>query len=302
MKHLCLLFVFALSLTSAWAKTSPEAEAAYKDIQKTFGSVPSFMKAVPDEAISGAWQDMKGIQLNQLTAIPGKYKELIGLAVAAQIPCKYCVYFHTQAAKLNKASPQEIKEALALSACVRRWSAVITGNGISEEKFRAETDQMLKFVSNQPLRQAQEAKPNSNEPVLIDTPEKALKDIEQTFGFVPEFLKLYPQSGIVGAWSEMKSLDLNPNTAIPAKYKELIGLAVASQTPCPYCTYFHSQGAKMSGATKDEYAEAVAMAGLTRHWSTILNGSGQDEKSFRAEADKVMNYVRKNMPKEVTSR
>lgn len=295
-----LFIVFALLVNTSWAMKSMDTSATHQDIRKTFGSVPSFMKSVPDEALAGAWQDMKGIQLNSQTALSGKYKELIGLAVAAQIPCKYCVYFHTQAAKLNKASDQEIKEALALSACVRRWSAVITGNGISEEKFRSEVDQALKYVSNQQLRQAQEEK--TKEMMVIDTPEKAYKDIEMTFGFVPEYLKVYPESGIVGAWNEMKALDLNPKTALPAKIKDLIGLAVASQTPCPYCTYFRAQSAKLSGATKEEFSEAVAMAGLTRHWSTILNGAAQDERAFRREADGIMNYVRKNMPKEVTAR
>lgn len=299
MKIIYQLLICLMVVTPAWS-ASKEAEDTYKDIKATLGSVPSFMKAVPEEAISGAWGDMKGVELNSKTALSGKYKELIGLAVAAQIPCQYCVYFHTQAAKLNKATDKEINEALALSACVRRWNAVITGNGISEESFRTETDRMLKFASNMPMRQAQEEKGSAE--VVIDTPEKAYQDIEKTLGFVPEFMKAYPQTGIVGVWKEMKNLELNPNTSIPPKYKNLIGLAVASQTPCPYCSYFHGQSAKMSGANKEEYAEAVAMAGITRHWSTILNGKGQNTGAFKAEADKVMNHVRKNMPKEVTTR
>ena len=299
MKFIYQLLICLMVVTPAWS-ASKEAEATYKDIKTTLGSVPSFLKSVPEESISGAWADMKNLQLSNKTALSGKYKELIGLAVAAQIPCKYCVYFHTQAAKLNKATDREIKEALALSACVRRWSAVITGNGITEDQFRTETDRMLKYVSNQPLRQAQEEK--GAMAVMIDTPEKAYKDIEMTFGFVPEFLKVYPQNGIVGVWNEMKGLEMNADTAIPAKYKELIGLAVSSQVPCQYCTYFHSQSAKMNGATPEEYAEAVAMAGATRHWSTILNGTNQNEGAFRAEADKVFKFFRANMPKEVTTR
>lgn len=295
-----LFLILTLALGPAWAAKPTDTTATYQDIRKTFGSIPSFMKEVPETALTGAWQDMKGVQLNPKTALSGKYKELIGLAVAAQIPCKYCVYFHTQAAKLNKASDEEIKEALAIAACVRRWSAVITGNSISEEKFRSEVDQALKYVSNLQLRQAQEEKTKTSS--VIETPEQAYKDIEQTFGFVPEYLRLYPQSGIVGAWNEMKALDLNPDTAIPPKYKDLIGLAVAAQTPCPYCTYFRTQSARMSGVTKEEFAEAVAMAGITRHWSTILNGANQSEMAFRKEADMIMNYVRKNMPKEVSVR
>ncbi len=36
----------------------------------------------------------------------------IALAVASQIPCDYCVYFHTQAAEANGATDEEIPETL----------------------------------------------------------------------------------------------------------------------------------------------------------------------------------------------
>src|SRR5438067_921997 len=89
------------------AQPNPEYEATLKDIQATLGMVPDFMKTLSPVALPGAWDEMKGIQLNPKTALSGKYKELIGLAVAAQIPCRYCVYFHTQAAKLNGATDDE---------------------------------------------------------------------------------------------------------------------------------------------------------------------------------------------------
>ena len=57
--------------------------------------MPSFFKAFPEVGIAGAWAEFKSVQLNPDTALDGKTKELIGLAVASQIPCEYCVYFHT---------------------------------------------------------------------------------------------------------------------------------------------------------------------------------------------------------------
>jgi AhpD family alkylhydroperoxidase len=44
-------------------------------------------------------------------AIPLKQKHLIGLGVAAQIPCDYYVYAHTLKAKQAGATEAEIKEA-----------------------------------------------------------------------------------------------------------------------------------------------------------------------------------------------
>jgi hypothetical protein len=36
------------------------------------------------------------------------------------------------------------------------------------------------------------------------------KDIEQTLGLVPGFLKAFPESGIPGAWAEFKSVQIDP--------------------------------------------------------------------------------------------
>ncbi|MEI7601634.1 MAG: carboxymuconolactone decarboxylase family protein, partial [Aestuariivirga sp.] len=91
----------------------PAATAAYADIQATLGMVPAFFRAFPESGIAGAWAEFKMVQLNPATALNGKTKELIGLAVAAQIPCGYCVYFHTAAAKANGATDEEIREAVA---------------------------------------------------------------------------------------------------------------------------------------------------------------------------------------------
>ena len=83
---------------------SAEVQATYKDIKQTLGILPTFLKNYPEGSISGAWLDFKGLQLNATSVLPGKIKELIGLAVAAQIPCQYCTLLHTEAAKLNKAN------------------------------------------------------------------------------------------------------------------------------------------------------------------------------------------------------
>lgn len=274
------------------------AKATYADIEKTLGIVPTFLKQFPERGIEGAWQDMKGIQLNPQTAIPGKYKELMGLAVAAQIPCKYCVYFHTQAALMNGATQEEVKEAVALAACTRRWSTVLNGNQTDEQTFKKEINKMHERMLKQKNMQAMEAKPVVKEML---TAEDAYKDMEMTLGFVPTFLKNYPKSGIVGAWKEMKTIEMNPNSAIPGEYKHLIGVAVSAQIPCTYCSYYHTQSALMMNADKQEIQEAVAVAGITREWSTVLNGMDIDEKKFKAETDKVMKFVKKQSAKEVSS-
>jgi len=116
----------------------------------------------------------------------------------------------------------------------------------------------------------------------------AYADMKATLGIVPGFFKAFPESGIAGAWAEFKSVQLNPNTALNAKTKELIGLAVASQIPCAYCIYFHTAVAKANGASDEEVREAVAMSAMTRHWSTVLNGMQVDLATFKGETDTVL--------------
>jgi AhpD family alkylhydroperoxidase len=114
------------------------------------------------------------------------------------------------------------------------------------------------------------------------------RDIEQTLGSVPGFFKQFPEAGIAGAWAEFKSVQLNAKTKLDAKTKELIGLAVSAQIPCQYCIYFHTAAAKANGATDEEVREAVAMAAIARHWSTVLNGMQIDLASFKNDTDTVL--------------
>ena len=64
---------------------------------------PDWMKQVtPPQQLSSAWQEYQAIFSDG--ALPEKTKELVGLAVAAQIPCQYCIIAHTRW-KLNRQPP-----------------------------------------------------------------------------------------------------------------------------------------------------------------------------------------------------
>jgi AhpD family alkylhydroperoxidase len=141
---LAAIIACAIPTGSAKAQDGP---ATYRDIEATLGSVPTFFKLFPEEGVGGAWTEFKTVQLNSKTALSGKEKELIGLAVAAQIPCSYCIYFHTQAAKLNGATDAEVREAVAMAAITRHWSTVLNGMQADPAGFREETDTVLRLAA-----------------------------------------------------------------------------------------------------------------------------------------------------------
>src|SRR2546425_5671669 len=118
------------------------------------------------------------------------------------------------------------------------------------------------------------------------------RDMEETFGLVPEFFKRVPDYLIPTEWASFKSLVLSDQTALPNKYKELIGLAVSGATRCRYCTYFHTEAARLFGATEDEIIETALIAKNTMGWSTYLNTLQFDYDAFTAEFDQITSHIR----------
>ena len=61
--------------------------------------------------------------------------------------------------------------------------------------------------------------------------------------------------------------------AIPMKYKELMALAVAFTTQCPYCIELHANKAREQGASDPEIAESVLVAAALRAGGAITHGT-----------------------------
>jgi len=61
--------------------------------------------------------------------------------------------------------------------------------------------------------------------------------------------------------------------AIPVKYKELMALAVAFTTQCPYCIEIHAKGARTAGASEAEIAETVCVTAALRAGGAITHGT-----------------------------
>jgi AhpD family alkylhydroperoxidase len=124
--------------SDSWKKAQAEMKAM-------FGGVPVMFTKLPAHVQTSAWEWFKSMSSPD-AAIPPKYGELIGLGVASQIPCDYCVYAHTTMAKMYGATDEEIQEAVMKGAEVRHWSTILNGNQVDYESFKTEWDGMLEFV------------------------------------------------------------------------------------------------------------------------------------------------------------
>jgi AhpD family alkylhydroperoxidase len=118
-------------------------------------------------------------------------------------------------------------------------------------------------------------------------------EIKEMFGLVPSFFSKIPDEFLDLEWEMMKRLEFG-ETNIPNKYKELIGIGVHSETKCRYCTLFHTEAAKLFGATDAEIQEAVHFAKFTVGWSVYLNGIREDYDQFAEELGQITAYVAEN--------
>lgn len=117
------------------------------------------------------------------------------------------------------------------------------------------------------------------------------QEMEAMLGIVPSFFKKVPDNTLKLEWELMKQVQMVPG-AIPNKYRELIGVAVSSVTKCQYCSYFHTEFAKLNGATDAEIEDAIHYAKSTAGWSTWINGYQMDYNQFTKEVDQICAHVR----------
>ena len=116
-----------------------------REMKELFGEVIGFIDQIPDEYIDSEWDLIKRVQFGE-TLIPNKYKELIGLSVAAVTRCRYCALFHTEAAKLFGATDEEVEEAVHYTKLVTGWSTYLNGMQVDYEEFKAQVNRVVDHV------------------------------------------------------------------------------------------------------------------------------------------------------------
>ena len=117
----------------------------YAEVEEMLGLVPSFIAALPDSSLELEWTLMKRVQFEE-GPVPNKYRELIGLGIAANTKCKYCSFFHTEAAKVHGATPEELEDAVHFAKSSAGWSAYLNGMQFDFEQFKSECLQISAYL------------------------------------------------------------------------------------------------------------------------------------------------------------
>ena len=122
--------------------------------------------------------------------------------------------------------------------------------------------------------------------------EDTLKDVQKSLGIVPGFMKALSQDVLIHDWPLFKKYTLG-ESKIPAKYRELMGLAVAANIKCPYCQLFHKSAAQLYGATIEEFAEISFLASYTSRWSAMIHAQNYSYETFAKETEQIGQYLSK---------
>ncbi|MEH7225968.1 carboxymuconolactone decarboxylase family protein [Bacillus sp. JJ1566] len=157
-----------------------------------------------------------------------KEKEIIAVAIAHVTECPYCIDAHTKGAKKAGATLEELTEAVFVVAAIEAGGAVTHSTHVHNAKSQDASDTLY-------------ARSN-------------LKHLGHLGKFAPDGFKSY------GAFSAAATKE----GKLSAKFKEIIAVAVANATQCPYCIDVHSKNAVKLGATSEELAEAIIVTAALR--------------------------------------
>lgn len=175
-------------------------------------------------------------QVMESGSLDFKLKELTAVAVAHTTGCPYCIELHVGNAKTAGASKEEMGEAILTAAALKAGSALAHGVNALNAYDENKDDTLYK---------------------------------KSYFDRLSEFSKLAPQPFQAFAAFDAEAVKQG---VLSAKEKELIAVAVAHTTGCPYCIEVHTKAAKAAGSSLEETAEVILVAAALKAGSAMAHG------------------------------
>lgn len=94
---------------------------------------------------------------------------------------------------------------------------------------------------------------------------------EKDLALFKEMRKLAPVE--FDAWLNLDRIVGRTDGVVPRKYRELIAIAVAVTTQCPYCIEVHAKAAKAAGVSREELVETAFIAAALRAGGAATHGA-----------------------------
>lgn len=113
---------------------------------------------------------------------------------------------------------------------------------------------------------------------------------------LPGFMRNTPKDILPQMWPLFKKYQMG-TSIIPQKYIEMMMLAAAAATKCPYCQTYHKEIAKMYGATGEELNELAVIIEQTSFWSYVLHTQNYDYDTFVRELQQIGEHLAKQSNK-----
>ncbi len=176
------------------------------------------------------------------SSLSPKYRALIALAVSLSIPCSASAKQYRDEARAAGASNSEFAGTAFAAAALRAGGALAYGR------------LGFKFLEQ------------SQSTVVENDANSLAKDRE----YMTKLRKgsIAPFSALMGFNESLHK----PEFPLSPKHYELIAFAVALTTQCVYCVDRHINDARKAGATDQEIADTVHIAGVVRARSTLHQG------------------------------
>lgn len=177
-------------------------------------------------------------------ALSKKEKEIIAVAIAHVTKCPYCIDGHTKQAKAEGATLGELVEAVMVTAAVEAGGAVTHSTNM-QNALAEDADDALYERSN------------------LNKLSTLGRNAHVGFRGYSTFSGAAMKEGKLGK-----------------KFKEIIAVAVAHATLCPYCIDVHTKNADKLGATNEALSEAVLVAsallagGAYTHMANMIESYG----------------------------
>ncbi|MRH45163.1 alkylhydroperoxidase [Aquibacillus halophilus] len=181
----------------------------------------------------------KFMAFNDASVAEGKLshplKEVIAVAVAHTTGCPYCIDLHVGNAKKAGITKEQLAESIFVATALKAGSSIAHGVNALNTYDGTGDDELYKSEYFNRLKEFSELS-GATFKTFVDFDSQSMKE-----------------------------------GALTAKEKELVAVAVAHTTGCPYCIAIHTKGAKKQGVCKEELAESIFVATSLKAGSAIAH-------------------------------